>query len=385
MFLYIAIFLFVVINYLTNIDNQRNSKKLWAVYILGLGVFVGLGDMLGGYDRYIYGNLFDQLADVRAAGGNVLASQVFMLYHNEPLYGILNVLISFLTSNRYIFIFVITLIVYINLFFAITRYCDNYAIAVVLFMGLMFFFTFTYLRQMLAASFVWWAYKYLIERNPVRYFAVVVFAALIHNSALIMLPIYFVPNVKYNKGAVLILLLLCFVLGAVGVSNMLYGGYGDYIDELRAESMINEEGGLRWAYLLESVVFSALIFMNYDKIDERDTTQVGMLNLALLFCAVLLLFIRSENGGRISWMFTMGLIATLCHMSVYEKRLTIMPLICLVLSSGLFFRILRGWGENGYQILYPYKTFLTDGVRNPDNCHEEYEYDNNYDDDKFYR
>jgi hypothetical protein len=60
-------------------------------------------------------------------------------------------------------------------------------------------------------------------------------------------------------------------------------------------------------------------------------------------------------------------------------------LFLIVLSFFLYFRILRGWGEGGYQILYPYKTFLTNGHRDPDRTYDEYEYDYRYDKDKFYR
>ena len=35
--------------------------------------------------------------------------------------------------------------------------------------------------------------------------------------------------------------------------------------------------------------------------------------------------------------------------------------------------------------LYPYKTFLTDGHRQGDNIYDEFEYDTNYYEDKFYR
>ncbi len=52
-------------------------------------------------------------------------------------------------------------------------------------------------------------------------------------------------------------------------------------------------------------------------------------------------------------------------------------IICLL----LFFRILYYWGF----LLSPYKTFLTNGVRDYDPVYETYEYDENYSKDKFYR
>ena len=61
--------------------------------------------MLGGYDRYIYGELFDEVADVRLAGGDVKTAYIFELYASEWGFSWLNVGISYITANRYIFYF----------------------------------------------------------------------------------------------------------------------------------------------------------------------------------------------------------------------------------------------------------------------------------------
>ena len=47
----------------------------------------------------------------------------------------------------------------------------------------------------------------------------------------------------------------------------------------------------------------------------------------------------------------------------------------------LYFRILLSWGL----LLSPYKTFLTNGVREDDFIWEENEYDHRYDEDKLYK
>jgi len=52
-----------------------------------------------------------------------------------------------------------------------------------------------------------------------------------------------------------------------------------------------------------------------------------------------------------------------------------------IVSFVLFLRILTSWGV----LLYPYKTFFTNGHRENDYIFERYEYDYNYDKDKFYK
>ncbi len=46
----------------------------------------------------------------------------------------------------------------------------------------------------------------------------------------------------------------------------------------------------------------------------------------------------------------------------------------------MFTRIVFAWGF----FIDPYKTFFTDGVREGDWINEQYEYDHNYERDKFY-
>ena len=76
-----------------------------------------------------------------------------------------------------------------------------------------------------------------------------------------------------------------------------------------------------------------------------------------------------------------GLIATLTKVGISEKRLSQNNMMIILLVFALFFRIVWEWGD----LLSPYKTFLTDGVRDGDRVWVEYEYDHRYDKDKLYR
>ena len=128
--MWIYILIFAVVAYLTYNDYQGRplTKQGLAIVMTCLALFVGLGDMLGGYDRYIYAELFDDVADmVRAGDYNFENTTIVQLYGTEKGYVYFNVLISFITRNRYIFIFIMTLIIYFNIYQAIKNYTDNYS------------------------------------------------------------------------------------------------------------------------------------------------------------------------------------------------------------------------------------------------------------------
>ena len=108
-----------------------------------------------------------------------------------------------------------------------------------------------------------------------------------------------------------------------------------------------------------------------------------MLNLALMFCATLLFFVRSPNGGRLAWYFMLGLIVTISNVVSIGRGQKNWSLLLIVLCLFLNMRIFLSW-QQGY-LLYPYKTFLTNGYRSVDRVNMKFEYDQLYANNKFYR
>lgn len=388
MWIYILIFIIAVFLYIATKETNEQSKLVLGLYLLGLALFVGCADMLGGYDRYIYGEVFDQLALMTQADSDVTLSAGFRMYSTEWGFLMFNQLVGYITLNRYVFIFIATCIIYTLLFISIKRYCRNYPFAVIVFLGLWFFFTFTYLRQVMAATIGWLAIKYVIDRKPIQFFLIVFIAFTFHNSAIVLAPLYFVPAKKFDP--VFVFFVLVGAL-AVGMGNLLSGLVAEsdaFIDAARAEQNANiiEEGSFRIAYFIEAIVFAGLLLSKYDAFEDNNRNEIVLLNMALVFCAILLVFVRSENGGRISWHYMMGIIASVTHLATSPQHKTsALTGAIIVMLLVLYVRVLTLWGNNGYLILYPYKSFFTNGVREGDRCHDVYEYDFYYDHDKFYK
>lgn len=382
MCLYLLIFFIPVFFFLSTNPGRNQHSSFLFLLLLGLSLFVGFSDMFGGYDRYIYGEIFDNLADVTTRKGDYSDSLYYYSYSSEVGYTFLNVLISFFTENRYIFILIITLIIYICLFISLRKYTENYPLAVVLFMGLWFFFTFTYLRQVLAATIVWLSIQYVIERKFWKFLVVFLIGFSMHNSAIIFFPLYFIPLRKFSPKLIVGVMLFLLLLGLSPLPNSLFEVYeSSSIVERHAE--YNASGDLRIPYILEAFFFLYLILKSYKYI-PADKSHVVLLNMALIFCGILLLFVRSENGGRLSWYYMIGIIATITSICTYKINIqNKIPIFLIGLSLFLYIRIYTGWQV--YLNLYPYKTFFTNGVRAGDYSWENYEYNHEYDNDKFCR
>lgn len=381
--LYFVIFCIIVAWYFftRNTPAAHNTTILaWMMFILAM--VVGMGDMLGGYDRYSYCQLFDWTADDVLAGRDPMNSDTgIMGYSHEMAYVLLNVVIAHVTANRYIFVLLLTLFVYLMFYLSLKEYLDNYPLGLLMFTSLYFFFTFTYLRQVCATCFAWYAYRYIIKGKMFPFLVCAFIAYEFHNSAIIFFPMYFIPIKKYPKSLVIKVMIVLFLVGSTGLSASLYTIYGDASGADERAAQYEQTGhNFRFDYVIEAFLFLYVILKNYDRI-PNDVKHIVFLNASLMFCAVLLFFVTNSSAGRQSWYYMIGIIYTLSYLITTSKRTSQFPLFLYILMTVLFLRIDILWGD----LINPYKSFLTNGHRPNDSVYRMFEYDENYDKNKVYR
>ena len=311
--------------------------------------------------------------------GNLLSEEFITYFGKEPIFGLINDVIAYFTPNRYIFILAYTLLLYMVYAFNFYRYTENPFFALLVFEGLMFFFTFTYLRQVLAAGVIWLAIPYVAQRNFKKYLLFIVLATLIHNSAAYMLLLYFIPRRKFEEKHIVLFMLALLVIGISGITKFVFSLSGDAVSNARIAGYAETaEIGFRIEYVIEAMLFLSILLLNYKRIDD-DALSLTLANVYLMFCGVLLFFCKSSDGGRIAWYCLIGIIVILERLCRPKSAVALKGFIT-VMCFVLFYRILSAWGI----LLYPYKTFLTPGIRQGDFIEEMYEYDHAYDNDKLY-
>ena len=376
MFPYLLVFVIVLLYYQLAQPSYKHDNKFLFFFLLYVALFVGLGDMIGGYDRYIYGDEFDSIAN-EMRGDRQLWRYFYLVDGHEWGYFYWNVFVSLFTENRYIFILVTTLAAYALFYRAFKLYVEDYPLAVILFMGLFYYFTMTYLRQVLACGIMWQGLRYIWERKPVRFFAIALLAYTFHSSAIVFFPMYLVPFRKFTKDQITIFLFLALLVGLTSIPMKMIAAGGenngkDYVDQMQ---------GFRIEYVLEVVLFMWVIFKNYKYI-PTDRKTLTMLNGSVIFCGFLLFFMRFGQGGRMSWFFIFPLIYMFSMLANRRNAFRWMRPGIILLCFALWLRLTYGWEEQNV----PYKTFLTDGEpAGNGRVYELYEYDKNYTYDKFYR
>lgn len=383
MFVYFLILIVAFVYYvLAHETNKSNSPLLLGVFFLYCALFIGLGDMIGGYDRYIYGEMFDSIADATDSGRDY-SRLLFLVNGREYGYFLWEILVSQVTANRYIFILLSSLLMYFLYYKAFRKYINDYPLAAIVFLGLFFYFSITYMRQALAVGIVWQGIKYIYERKAIKFFLIVALAYSFHNSALVFAVAYFIPIKKYSKKTILYFLMLCLLVGMSPIPTILIASAGDTQGMAERTGKYQDDmSGFRIEYIIEAIFFIWFFFKNYAFFDNKHKKHLIFLNLSIIFCGILLVFIRFGQGGRFGWYFFFGLIYTLTTLASQSRLFTFNKPVVMLLSILLYVRITLSWAFN----LTPYKTFLTPGVPSGDSwIHDMFEYDERYTNDKFVR
>lgn len=381
MFIYLLIFVIALLYLWLDSSFKKSSNLYLFLFFMYLAVFIGLGDMIGGYDRYVYGEVFDTISDTIQQGRG-LQDTYDLINGTEFGYFFWQVLVGNVTRNRYIFILITSIFIYLLYFRAFKLYMDRYPLACIVFLGLLFYFTMTYLRQVIAVGLVWQSVQYVWERKFFKFIFFILLAFSFHNSALIFLPMYFIPNRKYSRTAIIIFLVACLLVSISPIPNMLLQSTGDLTGmSQRTMSYTHEYQGFRIEYLLETIFFLFILLRNYNKLQFTPKETV-FFNMSIIFCGILLLFMQFGQGGRLGWYYMIGLIYMLSHLSYIPNAFRWMKPLVISVSFLLFLRITVSWER----LNIPYKTFLTNGEPAGNGyIYDHFEYDYRYTKDKFYR
>lgn len=146
-----------------------------------------------GYDYRSYESFFQ----TASAGGLPL---LVRRGGREFAYYLLNLAVASLGGDYRAFLFVFHFLLIGLVFVWIDRYSPSPWMSVYLFLTLQYFaMNMNLLRQAFAAAVILWTYPFLKSRRLIPYCGVVVLAACFHQSALIMLPFYFLLNLRVSK------------------------------------------------------------------------------------------------------------------------------------------------------------------------------------------
>lgn len=216
--IYYIVFLFYFILFFIELNYNLERKTRLALYASSIIVFVlffGLRWKTG-TDWPTYYSYFHD---------NFTISEFYDTQF-ETGYVYLNYLIKILSRNYSVFLLIFTSLIGIA-FFIGNKDLIKFPQAGILYL---FCTVGTPIRQTLAAAIILISYKYIISRNFIRFFCLVILAACFHRSAFIFLPFYFITKINFSNKNLIIIYTLSIIIGSFGfINEFVFDFIGNYI------------------------------------------------------------------------------------------------------------------------------------------------------------
>lgn len=233
----------------------------------------------------------------------------------EPLFNVMAWLVMAITENVQVVFAMCSFATVGMIVSALSRYSAYVPLSIYLYVTSMSYYSaFNGVRQWLAAAIVFYSYRYLFS-NRTRFFALVLLASMIHNSAFIMIPLYYFVRKPFFRRANLYVTLVFIGLNLFfdRVLNLFFKilsftPYAHYTDWFLIPG--KEAHVLRLLVALAPLLVSILL---YNRLKGRRLDLDVLMNFSLLNALVMLLATRNWIFARFTPYFELFNLVLIPH------------------------------------------------------------------------
>lgn len=351
MLIYIIILVFV---YFISAINSRKIDKLDIVFFVFLSVVsgfrYGVGTDFFGYVNYF--NLIDS--------GYTLSV--------EPGFRFLSTMFSTMNFNSQALFLTLSILTMTFIYKGINYYTKgDYTYKPVLYIILLIFTFFPSLngaRQALAAAIIFYASRFIVEKNFFKFSIWVFFAALFHYSSIIFFGLYFIATKDFKRITLLIVLFFSFFLAKFGMINgfleyillnFSFLDIGGYIENYLYSSYNAREGQFGIVYYINVLILIVFIILK-DRLIKNDRALLSF-NFFYLFILSNVLAMDATMLARLTYFFSIYMAICIPRFGLLfdRKSRKIVEYTLIGLYSLLFlYIILNGYLNPGQTDFIPY-------------------------------
>lgn len=263
MFPYLLLFtviLFEGFMYCSGSKTKISRKRFIFIVCLEVIIFAGLRKYTVGADteKYIYALTFYRQYDLKT----IFTMQNPWNIDYEVGYMLLTKTLAAVRCSDILFLFIIAILTYVPVFWFIRdESCDIVFSTIIYLCFELFAYSLGIFRQMIAVSFLLFAFRFIKSREPVKYFLIVLLAMSFHTSAIIAIPVYFCYRWKFKKIYFLLMFIIeifVFVIGSRLV-NILFSLFPKYLHYIGSQYG-GSGGGYTLLLLLHAILFCGFIW-----------------------------------------------------------------------------------------------------------------------------
>lgn len=331
--------------------NKKGSALSLAFFFIVFVFITGFRDMIGGFDVYIYGEIYE-------------AKEIQLLNYQSFEKGFRFYLLALknLNSDRYFMFFTTSFLMTFLHFRILKKTSPILFFSIFIYFCKFFLMSFVYLRQGLALGIIWSSLLFL-DKKYVRFFVLVCVAYFIHKSALLFAPFYFVSKIKISTKTMVVVACVALFISVTSISNTLFGFLADSANEAKFNKYLDKSSDINFFYLFEVFLLIILLLKFKTKFYE---TENGKMILNGLFCYIIISILSLTNATfvRFTWyylIFILLALPTIYEFILLKQQKRIFKFAVYVYYSLLFFRLLIVYDDGDFM---PYKSIFEDFDRN---------------------
>ncbi|MGI9527091.1 MAG: EpsG family protein [Weeksellaceae bacterium] len=348
MFPYLIIFLIAAILFYSLPQKRSGLVTVYLMVFIGL---VGFRDMIGGFDVYIYSEVYEVL----------IGKDLFTYPYFEKGYLVYYYILQLISERREFMFFVTAVIMTLLHFKSIKKHSPHLGMSLFIYFCKFFLFSFVYLRQGLAMGIIWLSISFLINK---KYWYVALFATLafmFHKSSMIFIPFLFIAHRKFNNLQLGFIAFLIIFISLTPLGDMLLGFIGDVSESQKFSAYASRSGGVNIFYLLEGGIgiYLAILFQKYFY-HNRNTTVI--FNGFFMYSLTILAGLTNATFIRFSWYYFIFVVLALPYIYYFYRyqNYAFKPLfknLLFIYYAMVFFRLLILYDGGDFM---PYKSIFQD-------------------------
>ncbi|MGL6098274.1 MAG: EpsG family protein, partial [Fusobacteriaceae bacterium] len=246
LFIYSLITLYVIF-----FSGYKYEKKIIVIPAFILSLFVGMRGAVSGYDYGVYKYFYELEYNQNPYGYEFL----FVVSRN---------LVKFLGGNYNVFILLLGLFFVLGTCYIFNKHSNNPSLVMLIYLSTFFFWhNFNILRNFIAIIIFYIAIKFILEKKTLNYLILIIIAINFHATAIILIPLYLIGNLRIKKSVMIILTISSIFLAKISdvifKLDIKFMGIGERISRYAG---IREMGNLQeYLELIAVLIFATVIFL----------------------------------------------------------------------------------------------------------------------------
>jgi hypothetical protein len=334
-------------------NDQSPSQKIWYYFLFfGASLMVGLRDMIGGYDVYVYGEIYE--ADV-----------LFLLTYDlmEIGFRYFYLFLKFFNEDRHFMFFVMAFLIFFFQFRTYKIYSPLLLLSLFIFFCKFFLMSFVYIRQGLAMGIITLAIPFVLSKQYWKYFFIIFLAVNVHKSSILFLPFIFVAHRNFSSSQLFYMITAVVIIAVTPLNNFLLGYLADSTEDQKVAIYVNKDEGVNLFYFIEIIVLSVILLSTKVEFYKNPTTRV-IANGLVVYILISLLGISNATFVRFTWYYLPFYVLGLTYFIYFQKDISNLKLyrtVLFIYFSLVFIRLLLIYDGGDFM---PYKTIFDDTERN---------------------